>query len=150
MLVKLNDYWEKIKGFAIIANGLDPRFKIDIMTRNDKEFFTEKLTEIFNSGNLCSPSSSPELSKEKVKLTITEQIMLKRKLVSNSTDEIENYLSSPRLNSLKSEPLNWWRENKETYPFLSAVAMDYLSCVPSSTASERSFSISGQFITDDR
>jgi hypothetical protein len=31
MLFKLNDYWEKIKPFAIISNGFDPRFKIELI-----------------------------------------------------------------------------------------------------------------------
>jgi hypothetical protein len=76
--------------------------------------------------------------------------MQKKKLVSIATDEIENYLSKPRLNSIKSDPLNWWKENKETYPQLTDIALEYLSCVPSSTASERGLSISGRFITEDR
>ena len=41
-LVKFNDYLEKI--FAIITHGLDPRFKIDLMARADKQSLTDKLT----------------------------------------------------------------------------------------------------------
>ena len=66
--------------------------------------------------------------------------MQKKKLVSIATDEIENYLSTPRLNSIKSDPLNWWKENKETYPQLTDIALEYLPCVPSSTASDRGLS----------
>jgi hypothetical protein len=72
--------------------------------------------------------------------------MQKKKLASIATDEIENYLSTPRLNSIKSDPLNSWKENKEIYPQLTDIA---LLAVPSSTTSERGLLISGRFITKD-
>ena len=149
---KLKDYWEKIKPFAIITNGLDPRFKIDLMTRQDKQIFTDILTDKLNSINSNSLSLTAEQSSqnEEKKLSLTEKLMQRKKLVSNASDEIENYLSTPRLNPISSNPLIWWKDSKETYPLLSRIAAEYLSCVPSSTSSERGLSTSGQFITKDR
>ena len=76
--------------------------------------------------------------------------MFIKKLISNASNEIINYLSTPRLNSIKSNPLDWWKENRETYPLLSEIAIKYLSCVPLSTPSERGVSTSGRFITAER
>jgi hypothetical protein len=51
--------------------------------------------------------------------------MQRKKLVSNASDEIENYLSTPRLNPISSNPLIWWKDSKETYPLLSRIAAEY-------------------------
>ena len=82
MLVKFNDYWEKIKPFAIITHRLDPRFKIDLTDKADKQLFTDKLTDIFNSQN--SLPSTQELSSAKSgendNLSLTEQLIQKKNL----------------------------------------------------------------------
>ena len=84
MIMKYTEYWLIIRPFAIIANGLDPRFKIDIMPRGDKEFFTTKLSEIFNTennSNSSSVSSSPASSQDKNKISITKQVMIQKNCI---------------------------------------------------------------------
>ena len=155
MNVKYDQYWEIMKPLAIIANGSDPRFKMDLMNRADKLYFSNKLEEIythyFNKSTtiIQSPTNSSQSSTSNRTLTLTEQLLIKKKLISTSADEIENYVSSPRA-SLKTETLHWWQRNKKSYPVLSDIAKDYLSSAPSSTASERSFSTSGNIITIER
>ena len=115
------------------------------MTRQDKQIFTDILTDKLNS-----LTAEQSYQNEEKKLSLTEKLMQIKKLVSIASDEIENYLSTPRLNPISSNPLIWWKDSKETNPLLSRIAAAYLSCVPSSTSSERGVSTSGEFITQDR
>ena len=77
------------------------------MTRQDKQIFTDILTDKLNSINSNSLSLTAEQSSqnEEKKLSLTEKLMQIKKLVSIASDEIENYLSTPRLNPISSNPL---------------------------------------------
>jgi hypothetical protein len=46
--------------------------------------------------------------------------------------------------------LQWLKLSKETHPVLARMEKDYLSIIPASVASERSFSVGGQKISKDR
>ena len=130
MNVKYDQYWEIMKLSAVIANGLEPRFKKELMNRADNLYFTSRLEEIYtkyvnNNTTHEAPSnrSSSKASTLNNAMSLTEQLMIKKKMISTSADEIENFVSSPRA-SLKTETLNWWQENKKTYPVLSDIAKD--------------------------
>jgi hypothetical protein len=49
-----------------------------------------------------------------------------------------------------SNPLDWWRVNKQTYPHLSKLALKYLSIPATSAPSERVFSTAGLTIAKER
>jgi hypothetical protein len=34
MIAKYDEYWSHIKQITVLANGLDPRFKLDAMSRD--------------------------------------------------------------------------------------------------------------------
>ena len=55
----------------------------------------------------------------------------------------------PVINS-ESNVLDYWKEKSARFPILSLIAKDYLSIMPTSVASERSFSLAGLTITDIR
>ncbi|XP_067930857.1 E3 SUMO-protein ligase ZBED1-like [Watersipora subatra] len=70
-------------------------------------------------------------------------------LTSNTDKEISLYASLPRL-SMKSDPLVWWREHRETFPYLAQLAQKYLSIQAMSVSSERVFSAAGNIVTNQR
>lgn len=63
-------------------------------------------------------------------------------------DELDRYLSMPR--EKNSNPIQWWRTHRESYPVLSRLAFDLLSVPAMSSECERVFSKAGRVATDDR
>ena len=62
--------------------------------------------------------------------------------------EVSLYKSLPR--SATSDPLDWWRQHKTTFPYLCKLARKYL-CIPAtSVASEREFSAAGNIVSAKR
>ncbi len=59
----------------------------------------------------------------------------------NSNDEFERFISGPRDN-LAIPPLDWWQQDTQmrSYPQLSKMAIDILSCQAMSAEDERIFS----------
>jgi hypothetical protein len=63
--------------------------------------------------------------------------------------EFKIYFSEPLIAS-ESSVLDYWKKNIGRFPILNIIAKDYLRMMPSSVASERSFSFAGLQITDLR
>ncbi|CAH1113487.1 unnamed protein product [Psylliodes chrysocephalus] len=63
--------------------------------------------------------------------------------------KMTRYLRSP-LMPLNTNPLEWWKTQKNTYPKLSKAANVYLSTVATSVPADRLFFKAGQTITDRR
>jgi len=51
---------------------------------------------------------------------------------------------------IKSEPLDFWKNNGTKYPYLSKLAKRFLGAPPSSAPSERLFSVAGRIYTERR
>ena len=66
-----------------------------------------------------------------------------------NNSELKIYFSEPLIVS-ESSVLDYWKTNIARFPILSIIAKDYLSMMPTSVASERSFSLAGLQITDLR
>ena len=75
-------------------------------------------------------------------------MLLQNTNVTNNS-EIKLYFSEPVINS-ESSVLDYWKENSERFPIMSLIAKDYFNIMPTSVASERSFSLAGLTITDIR
>lgn len=73
-------------------------------------------------------------------------------VVTNEIDELDRYLSEPRVQDTGStfEILKWWKNNAERFPILSVMAKWFLTIQASSVASESAFSTSGRVLTPDR
>ena len=66
-------------------------------------------------------------------------------------NDLDMYLNNPRIDAESAgDPLVWWKENQNTYPVLSRIAIDYLALAPTSVSSERSFSKAGLNVTKTR
>lgn len=64
-------------------------------------------------------------------------------------DEMTRYKEEASL-ALSDDPLGWWKEHEDQYPFLSRVAKKHL-CIPgTSVPSERVFSTVGDIISAKR
>lgn len=74
----------------------------------------------------------------------------RRKLLDKDQDELTHYLSEEEIDD-KIDVLRWWKlQENGSYPNLAQMARDYLSIPASSAATERSFSVAGNLITENR
>lgn len=65
-------------------------------------------------------------------------------------DEFLQYLDEQRPNLEDDQILGWWKLNKQKYPQLSKMAVDYLSIPATSASVERLFSAGKNMVTDKR
>ena len=74
----------------------------------------------------------------------------KRKHLATDEDELTHYLSEEEVDE-KVDVLNWWKlQEMGPYPNLAQMARNYLSIPASSAATERSFSVAENLITENR
>lgn len=59
---------------------------------------------------------------------------------------MESYKNMPSI-PLSGSPLEWWKDNKNTFPVFASMAQAYLSIPATSVASERVFSTAGEIVT---
>ncbi|CAB4493134.1 unnamed protein product [Rhizophagus irregularis] len=64
-------------------------------------------------------------------------------------DELEEYLRKPAV-AFKTDPLQWWKTHKATYPHLANMARDFLAIPGTSVPVERIFSGGTDLITKRR
>ena len=63
--------------------------------------------------------------------------------------ELERYLQTPQLDT-DDNPLLWWKGNQQMFPVLALMAKKFLCICASSSASECTFSTSGNIVTSKR
>ena len=156
-----------------LATILDPRFKSNYCTEEDKTTLQEK---IIAEGKIVARRIEESAAPGEITLTQASQqdeavqapIKKKRKLsdildqrkTSTSTtrpksveqriqDELSQYLLLP-CPEIKSNPLEWWKNHQEHFQVLSTLAKKYLSVCATSCASERVFSTGGNVVTPSR
>lgn len=73
------------------------------------------------------------------------------KTSGSSKSELSAYLKTPRLEFHDDfDMIIWWSNMKNNYPILWRIAFDYSLIIPTSVASERSFSIGGMMVSPER
>lgn len=109
--------------------------------------------------NAADDPTTPKRQKfniwEKVTATVGEH---EKTIYANSADppvreEITRYLSEPAVQlDQNTPPYSWWKsdEIRHRFPLLFPVAVKFLSCPPSSVASESIFSVTGYIDSDRR
>ncbi|KAF0532306.1 zinc finger bed domain-containing protein ricesleeper 2-like [Gigaspora margarita] len=68
---------------------------------------------------------------------------------TTNTSELDRYFISEPVEE-DTDPLDWWKVNKRTYPILSKLASDYLSVQATSIACEQAFSLASNTISKTR
>mgnify|MGYP000948364819 CR=1 FL=1 len=151
---KLDKYFNIHSDHCVLATLLDARIKLSFYEdeKNPDQSLqnvAEAKRQLENVFQIYQPrwghAAQPEAAD-----TSDYGPMAKRKRVSAANNEIKLYLDALPFASLKSNPLEWWRSNRETLPILSRMARDYLGIQSSSVASERAFSGARQTCTDNR
>ena len=85
----------------------------------------------------------------KANTSLIEQMMSDNSQLCCVNGEINKFFQSPRLDK-SIDSLIWWKNNYKLFPILSKIALEYIAFQPTSTSSERSFSISNLNITQIR
>ena len=85
----------------------------------------------------------------KANTSLIEQMMSDNSQLGCVNGEINKFFQSPRLDK-SIDSLIWWKNNYKLFPILSKIALEYIAFQPTSTSSERSFSISNLNITQIR
>ena len=113
--------------------------------------YKAKQTPSTSNSQTSQQSQNPVISKKVDKHVPLYKRFLNTFSNTNVTNnsELKVYFSEPVIVS-ESNVLDYWKQNSERFPILHLIAKDYLSMMPTSVASERSFSLAGLTITDIR
>ncbi|XP_065315138.1 uncharacterized protein LOC135924018 [Gordionus sp. m RMFG-2023] len=140
------------KHLFIISTMIDPRFKLSshLLKHNNMETLIGYLTNEYNIYKINN-NNSAELTNEaqnNKKLSFYDKIY-QVKPHNNNNLEISKYVDEAIISN-DTNPLDWWKLNKNRYPVLSKFARDYLAIPATSSSSERAFSEGLYVITDQR
>ncbi|CAJ0850402.1 14553_t:CDS:2, partial [Entrophospora sp. SA101] len=162
ILYKLEQYFELPDEAKMMASLLDPptkstTFTTDEITRtvtaikcklihyNSNFNVNNNNTSTITTNNQTAPS---QIIKNRIDAHTHIRSLASQFLPTNNThtnDEVEKYLLLAKEN--ECNPLMWWCTYKETFPFLSELAKDYLAIQPTSFPCEQSFSVAGLTIS---
>ena len=157
MQMKFDKYWPIVKSYSLLAHVLDPRYKYEnisnISKRDASNSIKTKQEQIASELNINqNPNNvdNDELSEfTKANTSLIEQMMSDNSQLGCVNGEINKFFQSPRLDK-SIDSLIWWKNNYKLFPILSKIALEYIAFQPTSTSSERSFSISNLNITQIR
>ncbi|XP_065318866.1 uncharacterized protein LOC135926860 [Gordionus sp. m RMFG-2023] len=150
-LTKLNKYYNFNKHLFIISTMIDPRFILSshLLKHNNMETLIEYLNEYniykINNNNSAELTNEAQNNKE---LSFYDKIY-QVKPHNNNNLEISKYIDEATISN-DTNPLDWWKLNKNRYPVLSKIARDYLAIPATSSSSERTFLEGLYVITDQR
>ena len=139
--------YEDMEHFQL-ATILDPRFKLDWCNEDEtnpmKRLITKKFEQLAPS-TPCGDLNSPPAKRIKLFGFMKSKSVIK----PASSTEVNKYLNLPCITE-EENPLDYWKEEKDTFPVLSSLACKYL-CIPASSAPvERLFSIAGKVFRPER
>lgn len=139
------------KSLMELATYLDPRFKdsrrmdLEVILRRE---INELKANQSNCEDSCNDNVSKKVSKKKSALEELFDAEEESIVVDVATHELDLYFSQLKI-PITENPLSWWKNRSNVFPYLSRLAKKYL-CVPAtSVLSERVFSRGGKVITKE-
>lgn len=154
ILYKLEQYLELPDEAKMIASLLDPSTKCSTFTTDEitrtvtaikHKLINNNNTSTITTNNQTSPS---QIIKNRIDACTHIRSLASQFLPANNThtnEEVEKYLLLAKED--ECNPLMWWCTYKETFPFLSELAKDYLAIQSTSVPCEQSFSVAGLTIS---
>lgn len=134
---------------------LDPRFKLyfENVAEETKRRIIALVTQEEQNNNISAPrlqeSEAPKKSIWKDFNSKMANIQPEGTARSRALVEVQRYLDHPILKR-ESCPLEWWKENRATYPRLYNIAIRRLNAMASSVPCERVFAAAGNILNDRR
>ncbi|KAJ8398078.1 hypothetical protein AAFF_G00431550 [Aldrovandia affinis] len=144
-----------------IATTLDPRFKLDYVSEDNKTSVKARLKDDMTSITMQSPPttapSAPVPPGEKKRKTLGSFFKAAKgneaaapsdasQLEQDVDMELGSYLLTRNIDT-EEDRLVWWKKHKGQYPRLSMLARKYLCTTATSSPSERVFSTGGNIVT---
>jgi hypothetical protein len=131
--------------------AMAPAIDIEVESINDVDIFFQDFDaddELQELNDALGPNDATRAEEEQVwgLETVRDTIQREMQLYKEARGMM---LRDPNTKNF-SNPLDWWRVNKQTYPHLSKLALKYLSIPATSAPSERVFSTAGLTIAKDR
>lgn len=142
LMSKINEYSNQLNdGVPLFASILDPRIKLSATPASELDATKRLLKQIISTEG---DSGEPVQTENPRSPSLLDDIF-----ITESTDEISNYLESKR-ESGKCDPVMYWKLNSEAFPKLARIAKLLLPVQATSVSSERVFSIAGLIDTAKR
>lgn len=130
-----------------LAIIMDPRFAND-ETRDDPFLRTQMTLHGYSVNNTFSESQE---TNNNLFATIFSQGATETPTQSSSEDEVGLFFKATRVKEhFGIDPLAWWKINEKRFPNVAKLARDILAVQASSVASESTFSVSGNLVSDSR
>ena len=144
---------ETRKEYAV-ATVLDPRFKTAVFQSRENSnlaklmVLSEMQLAVSTSSTVQDPDSgsSENQNDQGSASSVWDKVFDESGTSQDEEDqedasriELQNYLKEKRC-PMTTDPLSWWRVNRNKYPVLSKLVRRFHSCPPGSAASERLFS----------
>jgi hypothetical protein len=151
---KLSVYYDISREACSIATVLDPRLRLEYYKAGDGSSNHVSSDFIFDSVDskylayYAPASSSTQGTAVQESSSSSSQIssLIFKKRRIDTTSEFKEYCRQP-CSDADVMPLQWWKENEQTFPNLAKMAKDYLAIPGTSASSERAFSGGSQLIT---
>ena len=156
---KLKEYWTTLEDSSTIATVLNPGTKLTLFEQEKITIAIEKVKNEMVNYNIPISESTISSTKNSTKNYFHQ---LKRQRIENSNilqtntlplssksnNEFDRYLALECNDDII--PLVWWQARSIEFLLLSQIARDYLSIQSTSVASEQSFSVASNTLTNIR
>lgn len=120
------------------------------------EVINNDIDQSYQTSEISKSQNDPPAKKRKLSLVLDKSRPMSLGNENSSLSpkekisrELERYLQTPQLDT-DDNPLLWWKGNQQMFPILALMAKKFLCICASSSASERTFSTSGNIVTSKR
>jgi hypothetical protein len=153
--LSIDELWAVPTDTTLIATFLDPRFKHFNWSTNDERNKAHQLVKtLYNEAKITLPipdeiEDRPREEGGDGDLFHDLEGNYAQTNLEEEDDEVSRYMKSKDIR-VKDDPMEWWLNNKSSFPTLAQLARKYLSIPATSVPSERLFSDAGNHISAKR